>query len=229
MTSSMSTFERVREAVARDLRPVRPILSPSRRLLLLVPIAVVVAAVATVQYERDDFEALGVVLTWGLSALQWVLGILVLGIALRQAVPGYGLSGRTRWLTCVGVLIFMTGVTLATHRAHPTFVPPGRTWVVWYLCFTGAMKSGLPLLIVTCLLAARAFPTNPAAVGALCGLATGVVTDSGWRLTCWISAPTHVLGAHAFAIAAMVACGAFFTLLLDRRRWQERSGIYRSA
>ena len=218
----MTTFERVRGVVAGDLRPVRPILPPWRRVLLLTPIAGTVAVVATMQYGRDDFAALGVFVTWGLSALQWIVGMLLLGIALRRAGPSYSISGGVTWLTCVGASIVLAAATLASYRAHPTFVPSGRTWIVWALCVSGSIKTGLPLLVATCVLAARALPIRPAAVGALCGLATGIVADSGWRLTCWISSPVHVLTAHLFALLVTTGLGALLTVALDRSRWQHR-------
>ena len=219
MTSAGTTHDRVRRLVAQDLRPVRPLLPPTRRVLIVSPIAAVLAFLAALNYgRRDDFEQLGGIITWGLSAIQWTIGLLILGIALRQAIPGYGVSRRTRWIGCgVAVFVILT-VTVVTYVAHPTFVPPDRTWRLWYLCLIGPLKFGGPLLVVSSLLAARAFPTHPAGVGALCGLAAGVVADSGWRLTCWISVPTHVLGAHALAVALQVACGAALGTLIERLR-----------
>ena len=220
MTSAdMTTHERVRRIVAQDLRPVRPLPRPGRRALVAVPVALLVAVLAAFRYgPRDDFNRLGAIVTWGFSGLQWTVGLLVLALALRQAIPGYGVSRRV--LLTVGALAAsaILTITAVTYRAHPTFVPPSLAWPMWYLCFLGPLEFGTPLLIVASILAARAFPTNPAAVGALCGLAAGVVADSGWRLTCWITVPAHVLGTHALAVAAMVICGAALGTLIDRLR-----------
>ena len=112
----------------------------------------------------------------------------------------------------------MTGVTYA---AHPTSVPPSRAWPFWYLCFLGPMECGALLLLVASVMAARAFPTRPVSVGALCGLAAGVMADPGWRLTCWITSPGHVPGAHALAVMVLTAAGGTIGAIADRPRLRE--------
>ena len=110
MTSAGTTHDRVRRLVAQDLRPVRPLLPPTRRVLIVSPIAAVLAFLAALNYgRRDDFEQLGGIITWGLSAIQWTIGLLILGIALRQAIPGYGVSRRTRWIGC-GVVVSSSAI-----------------------------------------------------------------------------------------------------------------------
>jgi len=219
MNSAQATHERVRRIVARDLRPVRPLLAPGVRLFLLVPIAAMVALLAAARYgPRADFDQLGDVLTWGLSGLQWIIGLLILGIALRRAIPGYGTSRIATWSACGLAVAAMFAITAITYSAHQTFVPPSRFWPISYLCFLGPLEYGAPLLIFATILAARAFPTRPGAVGGLCGLAAGVMTDAGWRLTCWITAPAHVLGTHLLAAAVLAGLGAAIGAEVDRRR-----------
>jgi hypothetical protein len=87
------------------------------------------------------------------------------------------------------------------------------------------MQFGIPLLVVSSVLAARAFPTRPAVVGALCGLAAGVMADSGWRLSCLITAPAHVLGAHGLAILVLAFGGALVAVLIDRVRFRALRGF----
>ena len=81
------------------------------------------------------------------------------------------------------------------------------------------MLLSTPLLVLASVLVARAFPSRPALAGALTGLAAGVLTDAGWRIGCFVSAPGHVIGAHWLAVAAMTALGAAVAALADRRRW----------
>jgi hypothetical protein len=220
VTRDAAVFDRVRQAVAGDLRPVRRLWSPGRRVLLLAPVALAIAAVATQQYGRNDLATLGAVIVWGFFALQCVLALLVFGVALCLAVPGYGMSRRSVGLMCAAVATVLAVVTLTTFVAHPTFAHVDRGWRLWNACVRGALPLGVPLLLLSCLLAARAFPAQPTLVGALCGLATGLVTDAGWRLTCEVSAPSHVVTAHHLAIAVMAGAGAIFTAVLDRRRWR---------
>src|SRR5262249_8098830 len=120
----MTTRERVRRIVASDLRPVTPIFPPSRRGLVALPIALLVASLGAPRHgRRDDFEQLGVLMTWGLSALEWMLGVLVLGVAFRLAVPGYGASRRALWTIGAATIAWILTVTAVTYAAHATFVP----------------------------------------------------------------------------------------------------------
>ena len=63
----------------------------------------------------------------------------------------------------------------------------------WWYCVRGPMIIAAPVLLVASVLAMRAYPTRPVLVGALCGLAAGLLADSGWRLFCEVSSPSHVL------------------------------------
>jgi hypothetical protein len=50
----------------------------------------------------------------------------------------------------------------------------------------------------------------------LCGLAAGLLADSGWRLYCDVSSPSHVLGSHGLAIVLMAGVGAVAAGAVDR-------------
>jgi len=217
--TSAGVHERVRRIVAADLRPVKPLRSPGRRALLITPFALVIALLAATSYGwREDFDQLGPLITWGFSALQWTLGLFVLALALRDAIPGGSMPRRTFLTAATLTASAIVMITVVTYSAHPTFVPPALAWPMWYECFLGPLELGALILIVATVLAARALPTRPTRVGALSGLAAGLITDSGWRLTCWITVPAHVLGTHALAVAALVAIGAGVGALVDRLR-----------
>ena len=217
--SSAGVHERVRRIVSQDLRPVKPLSPPARRALMIAPIALGVAVLAATRYGwREDFDQLGPIITWGFSALQWTLGLVVLALALREAIPGGSVSRvvllNAGMVTATAIVV----ITAVTYAAHPTFVPPSLAWPMWYLCFLGPLEFGTPIVIVATVLAARALPARPSTVGALSGLAAGLITDSGWRLTCWITVPAHVLGTHALAVAALAVLGAAIGTLVDRVR-----------
>ena len=216
MTDARTTRHRVLAAVAADLRPVRPVLPPRVRTLFLLPLAAVVTLLAINRYQRPGLAELTPFLSWGLSAVQWSLGVLVLGVAFREATPGSWLSRRqlTSLLLVTSGLILAT--TWLTYAAQPWFIPRGRALILTYLCFVGPLKLGIPLLLLASYLTARAVPTTPVRVGALCGLAAGVIVDAGWRLTCQFTAPLHVMTAHAAAILALGAGGALLGAAFDR-------------
>jgi len=201
--------------VARDLKPVRPLLRPIARVLVIAPIAVAAMLYAPFGYGHRDFDRLGLLGSWGVSALEWIVGLLLLGVALRHAVPGRDLSRRSVAATIAGALGLIVLVTAVTYAIEPTEVPAGVAFQFWYECVKWPMAIAAPILLVTSLLAMRAFPTHPAMVGALCGLAAGVLADSGWRLACDVSAPSHVLGAHGFAVLLLAIVGAVVAAVFD--------------
>src|SRR5207248_1249224 len=128
-SAGLTARERVRRIVASDLRPVTPLFTPARRVFIVLPIAVLVASVAASRYgRRDDFDQLGAILTWGFSILQWTLGLIVLGVAFRLAVPGHGASRRVLWIVCGAATALILMITAVTYAAHATFVPPAHIW-----------------------------------------------------------------------------------------------------
>ena len=216
MTDAQSaTFTRIRGIVARDLAPVRPLLAPGTRLLLMLPVALFVAAAAPYLSARGHIERLGEPGAWGLSVLEWVIGLVMMGIALRQAVPGCGIPARVAAAAAGAAGVLVVVVIFATDAMQSTVVPPGMAFRYWYECVLGPMIVASPLLVATVALAMRAFPTHPAAAGGLAGFSAGIVTDAGWRLTCSVSAPSHVLASHALAIAVMAGVGALAAAVLD--------------
>jgi hypothetical protein len=213
----MDTRERVRRIVAGDLRPVRPLWSPSRRTLLLWPFALLLALLASLKYGlREDAGQLGPVLTWGASSLEWLLGLTVIAAALQHAVPGT--DGGRRRLVRLGVLagIVLSVTTVLTYIAHPTFVPRSDAWPVWWSCVVGPLEFSVPLLIVAVVLVLRSFPIYPVLSGTLSGLGAGLVIDSGWRLTCSFTSLEHVFGAHGLAFVAVTLVGALVGGGVDR-------------
>jgi hypothetical protein len=216
--SNEGVRERVRAIVARDLKPVRPLLGPGRRLLLLIPIASAAGVFAPIVYGHRDFEPLGPFASWGLSAFEWTAGLLILAVALRQAVPGRGVSRRFVVAALVGAPVIILLVTIVTFFIEPTAMPPGVAFRYWVECVKWPMAIAAPMLLVASVLAMRAFPTRPGVVGALCGLAAGVLADSGWRLACEVSAPSHVLESHGLAVLLMAIAGGAAALVIDVMR-----------
>jgi hypothetical protein len=199
----------LRAAVARDLRPVRPLARPLARLVWVVPVAIaVVAATVAVFGVRRDAPQLGMALTWIASGLQLVLGLALVAAALRESVPGTTLSRRAIGLVLgTGIIVTVT-VTFMTWMVSPTRIAPEFVRYVWSVCVAGTIAAALPVLAVSGWLAARAFPLRPRIAGALYGLGAGLVADAGWRLFCHFSDPVHVLGAHTLAVAIVVAVAA---------------------
>jgi hypothetical protein len=205
--------------VARDLRPVRALAPPSRRALSLVPLgAALLMGVPAFWGLRQNLSELGTGLAWGVSSLQSLAGMIVVGFALRESVPGRELPrGRVAALLAGGASL-MVGVTLWTHAVVPAPVPPGVAWRYFWECVGMALGPGLVAVTAAAWMASRALPVRPAVAGSLYGLGAGLMSDSGARLFCWVSSPAHVLLAHGGVIGCLMLLGAGVATLLEARR-----------
>ena len=203
--------------VGRDLRPVRPLASPARRAARLLPLGLLLLVGAPLVWGfRSNLAALGPALTWGLSAFQTLAGLLVVGVALREAVPGRELSGRAVALTLAAAAALFLAQTALTAWLFPTTVPPAiRVRYAWE-CLGMATLTALPALAAAAWLVVRALPSRPALAGAVYGLGAGLMADAGVRMFCWVTTPAHVLIAHGGAVVAMTGVGALIASLLER-------------
>ena len=210
-----------REQIVGSLRPVRPLLAPSRRVWRLAPVGFLLAATAPVLTgHRGDLGAYTPLLTWGATGLQSLLGLWLLALAFREAVPGRNVSAPALAMAAALTISLVLALTLLTNSASATVVPAGREWQYWMECLAWPLAIGAPFVVVSSLMVARAFPTRPAIAGALCGMSAGILSDAGWRLSCWISEPHHVIGSHALAIVGLTAAGSLLAIGADVSRWR---------
>ena len=208
----------LRSAIEADLRPVQPLASPWRRVLWLAPVALVLLVISAAVFGlRVDSPDLGLPLTWGASILQMLVGLAVMGFALREAVPGTLLTRRTAGLVLATGIVLILAITWTTWATSQTFVPPRINTAVWVICVLGTIVGALPALLIAAWLVRRAYPLRPALAGALYGLGAGLLSDAGWRLFCHFSDPNHVVGAHMLAVLMVAVAGAGLAKVLNRR------------
>jgi len=201
--------DRIREEIARDLRPVRPLWTPSRRALGLVPLAIaIVVGLPIVQLFRSDMAALGVFRTWGLSIVEAIAGVVIIWIGLRESVPGRSLGNRVLFAAAVLGL----AVPLVVYRATTNSFGVGPTsWDEWrygIVCFRVSLIGTAPLFVVAALLVSRGLPARPVAAGSLYGLGCGIIADAGLRLYCEYTTVQHVILEHFGAIVVSMILGA---------------------
>jgi hypothetical protein len=207
----------LRDRIARDLKPVKPLRPPWVRALALVPLAAaIVFAVPALQFFRSDMSAIGAVRAWGFSFAQALAGIFIIAAALRESVPGRALSrGAVAWIIAGGLL--MPGTLLVLTATSFEIGPaPGRAFAEGFGCFRTSAGAAVPALVVAALLAARAFPLRPGTAGALYGLGCGLIADAGLRLYCEYTAPPHVLFAHGGAILGAMFAGGLIARISRR-------------
>jgi hypothetical protein len=214
----------VLDEVRRDLRPVRPLPAPLARALIVLPVGIALLAGLPLSWGvRRNIGELAPWASWGLSGLETLAGLLIVGAALAEAVPGRRLSARAVTLTLFAGALIPVGLTLVTSWLVPAVESPSVRLRFAIECFDQIAIWAIPAVVVPAWLAARAWPERPAVTGAFYGLGTGVMADAGARLFCWVSSPMHVLLSHGGAILAVTVCGAFVATLLDR--WRPRPAI----
>ncbi|HUQ89964.1 MAG TPA: NrsF family protein, partial [Vicinamibacterales bacterium] len=187
--------DNLRARLAADFHPVRALRSPWARTLSILPLAVVALIAAPVVFDVRPGVNLGWLGVWGLSIGQSVMGLVVVGAALRESIPGRDWSRRAIALWLAIPILTVVAVTLTSWQASPVFLR-ADWWMVGGICFAGSAAMALPVVAFASILAARAYPTRPAIAGALLGLGAGLMADAGWRIFCHFSEPAHVLSAH---------------------------------
>ena len=202
----------------RDLRPTRPLRPPVVRALVLIPIAVaIVLAVPGLHFFRSDMAAIGFVKAWGFSFGQALAGLLIVGVALRESIPGRGLTRGAIGATIAVGLAIPFVLLVVTASAFDVGPAPGHALEDGIGCFRVSAISSIPALIAAAFLAARALPMRPGLAGALYGLGCGLIADAGLRLFCEYTAPELVLFGHGGAILGAMAVGAVVAKTVSRR------------
>lgn len=208
----------LRELVAGDLRPVRPLRKPWTRALVALPFALVLLFAAQMSFGlREDAGRLGWILTWGASLLELALGMQLVVLALREAVPGRALPRGALAATFTVALGSVVVVTVVTWLVSPIRITAESVFYVSAFCFGHTLLAALPVILVVGILVARGYATRPLVAGALCGAAGGVMSDAGWRLFCHYSDPWHVFPTHVGAVLAAAFVGMAFGAIVRRR------------
>jgi hypothetical protein len=204
-------------AIKADLHPVRRLAPPGHRALWLAPLAAATVVAASHIFSfRGDAPVLGWSLTWGISLVEALIGLALVALALRNAIPGRSLRTSALMLAMGGVLGFCAVVTLRTWSISPTTLGPYSPLIVGGICFTGTIVTALPLLVGAAVLASRAFTVRPWSSGALYGLGAGLGADAGWRLFCHYSDPTHVFPTHIGAVFTVALLGMMISGAISR-------------
>jgi hypothetical protein len=213
----------LRARVAADLRPVRPLLAPWQRTLVLVPAAVLAwAAAPGLLGIRGDIDAIGPLLAWGGSVVQLAIAFALIAAALHEAIPGQAVArSAARLLVAAGALVTIL-LAIATHAVSPEPAARAETFGAWFYCWEGAVLAGAPLVLLLAVLLARGLPMRPGLAGALAGMGAGSAVDGGWRLFCNYSNPAHVVGSHGGAVLALTLLGVVLGVTLGRFRQSSR-------
>jgi hypothetical protein len=227
--------EALMRMIARDLKPVTPSPPPLQLALRMVPLALLVSSLVLLAVgPRHDLSVLGPLLTWGASAVQFVLAIALVWIAAHESTPAGRLPKQIVYFAAVAAFLVVVFVTLQTFSTSPANEPllrvPPRVnemlrdapWLMGFACGIGSTISGGILVLLFSRIFRSSLATRPTVAGALYGAGAGLAINAGWRIACPVSTPWHALGAHGAAIIATVISGALIGRVLGNRRFGGR-------
>ena len=219
--------EALMRVIAQDLRPVKPSPRPLRLALETAPIALLVSFLVLLAVGiRGDSGILGPLLTWGASAAQFTLAIVLVWVAAHESTPAGRLPKGTVYSAAVAALLVVVAITLSTFSISPVGstlrvagalrVPP---WIMDLVCGIGSTVAGGILVLLFSWIFRNSLATRPVVAGALYGAGAGLAINAGWRIACPYPSLRHSLGAHGAAIVATVLLGALIGRFLRDRRF----------
>ena len=192
------------QAIADDLRPVKPSPQPVQLALRMVPLALLVSSVVLLAIgPRHDSGLLGPLLAWGASAAQFALAIVLVWIAAHESTPAARLPRQTVYFAAAAASLVVVFVTLLTFSTSPAGAPlvvnemlRVAPWIMGFACGTGSTVAGGILVLIFSWVFRNSLATRPTVAGALYGAGAGLAINAGWRIACPVSTPWHALGAH---------------------------------
>lgn len=208
----------LRDALRRDAAPVRPLLAPRfRALALALPATIAMAAAAFLYPGVDLAMPLFSFAGGGVSLLQGAAALLLLWLALREGVPGFGLGGARAALAVGGGLTLALALGLALWwRGGATLVAPGAAEAGRH-CASAEGAMAIPYLAAAFWLLSGALPVRPRSAGALAGAASALLADAVWHLACARVDLEHLLVWHLGAALVLTLAGALSASVRWRR------------
>jgi hypothetical protein len=212
--------EALMNAIAQDLKPVRPSPPPLRIALRMAPLALVISTLVLLAIgPRQDSNVLGPLVTWGASAAQFALAMVLVWIAAHEGIPAGRLPRPIVYAAVAAGSVVVVLVTLVTFSVSPAAQPlRAPPLIVGLVCAIGSTIAGGLLVLIFSWIFRKSLATRPAVAGALYGAGAGLAINAGWRVACPVSTPWHALGAHGAAILATVIAGALIGRASTKRR-----------
>ena len=215
-------------AILRDLKPVSPSPQPVHLAVRMAPLALLFSSLILVATGvRRDAGALGPLVIWGASGLQFVAGIALVWIAAHEGTPARRLPWQIVCSAAGAAFVVVVVVTLLTYSSSAVLGPIRDTpWRLDLACGLGSTIAGGILVVLFACIFRNSVATRPTVAGALYGAGAGLVINADWRVLCPGSNLRHALGAHGAAILATVLLGALIGRVLGTWKW--RAGRRRS-
>lgn len=211
--------EELLKAVTDDLRPVTPLAPVWRRTLWASAISVLVFATAVFGLGmRSDLPDIPTWLGWGCSIIELLAAALLLGLALRESIPGRSLPLGSVMTILATSIVFQLTVGFVTWRFSSGVPWEDHPLAHGMGCMVSDTALALPTLLITLWLIGRAYPTRAWMAGMLGGAGAAIASDAITHLRCPVSDMRHVLIWHTGAVIVISAVGALIGLLWGRRK-----------
>jgi hypothetical protein len=215
--------ESLRRTISNDLAPVRPLPPAWKRTLYAVAVAAAGLATVVAAFKlslRPDFGQIPFWLSCGCTALQMVVGVVLMGMALREAVPGSGIPNGAVTLAVGTGIVMQVLVGIATWM-HSPGVPliKGHGLKAGMTCSSHDLALALPALAITLWLVFRALPLRPSIAGLIGGTGAAVAADSVNHVMCPMSDLRHVLIWHTGMLFGLMLVGWVAGKLWEKRRF----------
>ena len=195
--------------LARSARPVRPLPSPSRRLLRWTALTatLMVLAVFAIGPRADVTSAIAEAMFAGIALATIVTALLSAAGAFVLSVPG---AERSRWqralpLLAGGAWTFALAYSLALEGAA---IERLLRWPVHVTCVIEIAGLGLVPGWVLFGMLRGAAPLQRAWTGALAALAAGAFAAAATQFLCPIDDQAHQLVGHVLPVAVLSIAGA---------------------
>lgn len=221
-----SSFERIRDEVARDLEPVASLKPAWMSALVAIPLALLLLSVVLLVYGlRSDAAAIDHWALWGPVSLMVLAAYVVLWVALVQRSP----ESTVSWVWWIALLL--GAIALQVGGAYWTLSESGSASALSpqteAMCFWRISVLAVPPVLVALWFLSRGLPLRPRVAGLLGGVGGGLVSEGVYRLHCGLSHPAHVLVWHTTAILVMGLLGLVAGMWWEHRqlqRWHELTG-----
>jgi hypothetical protein len=212
-------FEKIRNEIASDLAPVRPLGPPWKRAsILLLLWLLLIAVVLAVFGFRRDYHVLGPWVVWNLTLVQTLAAYAAVVFAVRLTMPGSLIPGSYLAVIAAAASVIHWTISGILFHLSPTRVEPGREWRLALICFASELCLGLIPLAVILALSRKGLPLRPITLGLLAGLGSGLTAEAAWRMHCAYNSWNHILLSHSFAILATALLGGMLGFSWKRRQ-----------
>lgn len=160
---------------------------------------------------RPDHHELPPFYAYGLPALMYLSGMILLGMAVSRGRSGAGPRPRRTRAAIAGLLaLFVLSAFWREVGTHSMILEDAKVaWMAHAMCGTTTLLLGVVPFVLAVMALRHAFPVHATARGALVGLCCGLAASASIHLHCPVTETSHILLSHGGPLFALTLIGAF--------------------